>query len=37
VSKIKFQFKTSLNRKEREHINALAKAQGFINNKNQKS
>lgn len=37
VSKVKFQFKKQLNRKEREHMQALQKAQGFIENKDLKS
>jgi len=33
VNKVKFQFKKSLNRKEREHMQSLSKAQSFIDNK----
>jgi len=33
VSKVKFTFKKNLNRKEREHMSALGKAQSFIDNK----
>lgn len=37
VSKVKFEFKKKLNRKEREHMQALSKAQSFIDNKDLKS
>lgn len=37
VGKVKFEFKKKLNRKEREHMQSLSKAQSFIDNKDLKS